>query len=284
MIALLLALVFTAPYQDLTLPDGGSYSFTIDCGDPNAGLPVGEIQFHSYLDASGWFRYSYNSWNGWNGETQLDPMAVNVWAQPLTGKPFGNVDSLRRAWPAETGAITVRTNGSRVSATVYGSPCESVRLIGNDNVLTVYAVSGEQTLFKMGRPAVLVQGSRNRVSGYAEHPLCALYVRGNDTTVANFEAVGGSVGDDTGMLYFANDYKVNGVKQFGYYNGATLRNVTIRQSGRKYQPIHGTNGAYFDDGFSRISIDRLNVYGYFTRPWFANGGTGYTVKRLKVYP
>ena len=282
MIALILA-ALTTPYQAVTVPDGSNARYVVQCGDPNAGM-AGPISFYSALSAGGWFRYVYNSFNGWNGEGQLDPSVENVWVQPLSRQPFGNVDSMGRIWPDEDGAITIYTNRSTLDVTVYGSPCESVRLVGNDNVLTVRAYSGEQSLFKLGRPAVHVLGDRNTVTGYAEHPMCALYVRGNDTTVKNFEAVGGSVGDDTGMIYFQGyERDAGGAKILGYHTGATIRNVKVRQSGRWYAPTHGTNAVYFDDGFSRAKVDTLDVYGYFTRPVFANGGTGISTKRVRTY-
>lgn len=276
-VGLLLAAQQTAPYQSVTVPDGSSVSIYVDCGDPNKGQRQGGWQFFQELSGVGWFSYLGNRWEGWNGETRfLDGSVVlqNVWVQALSAKPWGALDSQNRVWPDEDGAIRIYTNGSTLDVTVYGSPAESVRLVGNDNFVRVNVRSGEQSIYKLPRPGVHINGDRNTLTGYIEFAMAAVYSVGFDNVFKDLELVCGAVGDDIGGLYLQGHEKLDGVtKTLGYYHGARIENVTVRQKGREYPWSHGINAVYFDDGFSDATIYNLQVYGDWTRRYFVNGGT-----------
>ena len=165
--------------------------------------------------------------------------------------------------------------------TIYGSPCESLRLVGNDNVLTVRAYSGEQSIYKLPRPGVHIFGDRNSIQGYIEHPMCGLYVRGNDTTVHDLTVVSCSVGDDVAGVWFQGGEYVNGSKVLGYYNGATVKNLSVINPGREYPIAWHVSGLRFDDGFSNATIDNLRTTGEFSEAWFNYLGSNITEVRRK---
>lgn len=182
MTALLFLAIPTLPYQDVTLPDGSAVSYVVDCGDPNRGA-VGPFEFRAQPVPSGLFQQALvkddKGWNDANlkvvdGQLQttrhndpLWPIAapwyvsgvwMPAWVRTWHRAPYGA--SNNEVWPAKP-ALRVATNRSKLYVTVNGSPCESFYLSGNDNDVTVFVRSGEQSRLK---------SPNNRTSG-ARSPL-----------------------------------------------------------------------------------------------------------------
>lgn len=283
-----LAQTKTAPFHSINQPDGTFATYNVDCGNPNAGkvvawslvqgepsvapltftqgLPVGDRgwqdenrksdEFGKIEQVAPLFRDG-----GWK------PAYYRSWSAP----PFGSYQRL--VWPAQDGALTVLTNNSTVVAFVKGSPCESLRIIGDNNKVFVVADSGEQSRLMLTRPAVIINGDGNTVTGWARHPICALYLRGNANNVLNFTAVIGpsAVGDDTGAVYYEGK---------AGQKGGSVTNLTVVNEGRAYPYQHMTAGLYLDDKYSYCKITNLTVIGQFKYGLFSHGGNYNTVSGL----
>lgn len=284
----------TVPYTVVTQPDGTTASYNVDCGDPNKGLDSAPFTLQSGPPTgAGWKNIMVKGNLGWNGITIVPVDGVylptwpqytgkwnDAWVQEVAGIPFGAYAQYGYSWPTTSGALTVKTNNSTIIADVTGSPCESLIVVGNNNKIHVRAISGVQSRLMLLRSAVVVNGNGNTVSGYSEHPVCALVVRGNNNALRNFTAVGGEVGDDSALIYFVNDHKLGGVKQLGYWNGAVLDKVSVIARKRKYPPSHLTAGIYADDKFSNVKASSIYVSGGFKYGIVSNGGDDVTINGL----
>lgn len=288
---LLLASAQTAPYSDIALPDGSTATYSVVCQNANAfgpwafsasgpvASPAGSYQDALTVGDRGWndtslrmtekgiqtTRYNDPSWDisaPWRQSGVWQPAYVRVSLAPPIGASNGEV------WPKA--ALTIRANRSRLVVEVRNAPCESLRVVGSDNDVTVYAFSGEQSRLMLNRPAVHVEGARNKVHGYADHPLCALYVKGPDNEVSRFTAVGGEVGDDTGLVYID---KVSARTR--------LVGVSVVARPRKYPVSHGQQGFYLDEQVSGCVLTDCSAYG-FQRGVYGHGASYTTVKGLRA--
>ena len=176
-----------------------------------------------------------------------------VWPSAPLGTWFNEV------WPKA--ALTIRTNNSTLFIDVSNSPSESVVVFGHNNDITLKVKSGEQSRLMQTRAAVVINGDSNYIRGYAEHPMTAVYVRGNTNHFVDFIASASEVGYDVGTIY------IQGVG----YNGTTFTNTQAIAKDRRYAAQHLVAGFYIDDKHSNTISNKCWAHGYMYGV-FSHGG------------
>lgn len=305
-ILLVLALA-TAPYQSIVQPNGTSANYFVDCGDPNRGLE-GEFVYEATptIGVPGTFRTSiidnsaHHGWNGVGYKTGGDGMPPKVWPLNLSGAwqpaytaqwsglAFGNFDSQGSNWPNVNGAITVQSNNSTMMVDSTGSPCEGLRVFGAGNKVIVDVRQGAQSRYLLGRPAVYIEGNDMTLTGVIDATTMAgVVVRGDrvrlGTSTTPLVVYAGSVGDDIGAIYLQGyERDATGKKILAVHKYATIENVIVIQTGRRYWPLKPWKivAVYADDGYSNVTIKNLTVIGQWTHGVFSHGGNYVTINGL----
>ena len=299
MLSILLATVIvTTPYQVLTVPDGSHVVIDQNLGDPNKGAtgawvrsltgplpptpgpPVlfqqalcegpkgwndtnlkivnGLPQLYRHNDptypiGSPWYDYSSPSINKWS------PAYVRAWYRTPFGTYFNEV------WPYA--AFDIRGNKLTIDARVIGSPSESLRVVGNDNLVRVFVVSGEQSRLMADRPPVHIKGDRNTLSGTIDGQMGGVMFDGQENWAVDLTVYGGSVADDIGLVTYRKGS-----------SGTVLRSK-VAQKTRLYPVVHGVFLIYSDDASKVNVIDSEAVGG--TYGFFSHGGANQRLDRFR---